>query len=334
MPPLVTKILACLALSVVSVGIGVAVEGHLGGQSDCAAELVNQYLNPQLNCGQAYLIDKQAYIGLKHQLENFIANKQSLGEVDTVSVYFRDLYNGPTLGLNEHIEFVPASLLKLPLLLAYINFQIERPGLFDERLMLTGAAVDQSQYYLPSSQLETGVDYSVQDLLSAMMVRSDNQAFYVLRDYLIQIAPDRDLLLDTYIDLGLIDLGLIDPASPDDRSLSVKSYAAIFQQLYHASYLPTAEFSNQALEFLAQTEFDRGIEAGLPEGLEVAHKFGERSDLLDNEKQLHDCGVVYYPGNAYSLCIMTRGKDFAELETVIQAISSQVYVEFDSRRLR
>ena len=44
-----------------------------------------------------------------------------------------------------------------------------------------------------------------------------------------------------------------------------------------------------------------------------------------NIRQLHDCGIIYYPNNTYLLCIMTRGKDFKQLESVIAGISKTVY---------
>ena len=72
--------------------------------------------------------------------------------------------------------------------------------------------------------------------------------------------------------------------------------------------------------------------AELPNDIVVAHKFGER-DLEDNTKQLHDCGVVYYPQNPYLICIMTHGQSYKSLERIIQHISGKVYKEVDSRKL-
>lgn len=91
------------------------------------------------------------------------------------------------------------------------------------------------------------------------------------------------------------------------------------------------EHSEKVLSLLAQSEFDQGTASGVPKDVRVANKFGER--FIGNEKQLHDCGIVYFPQNPYLLCVMTRGKDFHELAGVISAISQMVYEEIDSRRL-
>jgi hypothetical protein len=67
----------------------------------------------------------------------------------------------------------------------------------------------------------------------------------------------------------------------------------------------------------------------------VSHKFGVRNILADGAKptdeptarELHDCGIIYYPNNPYFLCVMTRGKDFPTLEGVIKDISKIAWDE-------
>lgn len=287
------------------------------------------FINPAIRCDPEYVVDKQPYNGLKRELLAYIDAQQVAGNVDEVGLYFRDLDNGPTLGLNEHADFVPASLLKLPVYITYLSAQFNYPGLMQDKLQISEIGSDFNQVYPSTAGLLANTSYSVSELLEAMIVHSDNDAVYRLQDYLMEIAPGRDLALETFIELGIVD-----PENIDQETLTVKTYASIFQRLYHSSYFDTREVSDQALAMLARTTFDQGLVAAVPEGTVVAHKFGERSDLPDDLKQLHDCGIIYYPDNAYLLCVMTRGKDFGELETVLQDISAKVYAEFDSRRLK
>ena len=79
------------------------------------------------------------------------------------------------------------------------------------------------------------------------------------------------------------------------------------------------------LEILSKTDYKKGLLAGLPEGITVAHKFGERAYSDSNIKQLHECGIVYITGSPYLVCIMTRGTDFDQLASVIAEISSVIY---------
>ena len=70
----------------------------------------------------------------------------------------------------------------------------------------------------------------------------------------------------------------------------------------------------------------------MPPSIGVVHKFGERSLGPNGEtKQLHDCGIVYYPNHPYLLCIMTRGTSFEPLRKTIAGTSQLFYAELDSQ---
>jgi hypothetical protein len=112
---------------------------------------------------------------------------------------------------------------------------------------------------------------------------------------------------------------------------SVHDYASIFRSLYNVSYLNAGD-SEKLLSWLARSTYRKGLVAGVPAGVPVAHKFGERY-LADGSKQLHDCGIIYYPRNAYSLCVMTKGPDWQALTDIVATISRRVYAEVDSRRV-
>jgi len=109
--------------------------------------------------------------------------------------------------------------------------------------------------------------------------------------------------------------------------MNVVDYAAFFEILYNATYL-NKEMSEKALAILTKSTFNYGLVGGVPIGVEVAHKFGER--IFEEYKQLHDCGIIYKENNPYLLCIMTRGDmmegdNFNDLAMVIKKISEQVY---------
>jgi hypothetical protein len=102
------------------------------------------------------------------------------------------------------------------------------------------------------------------------------------------------------------ELGLIDPSAKSENTLTTRGYASLFRLLYNASFL-NAEMSDKILKWLAESDYQTGLRAGVPKGVKVANKFGERSFKGGGVKQLHDCGIVYYPSNPYLICIMTRG---------------------------
>lgn len=287
-----------------------------------------QFINKELACGDDFVVKKHAYGEFKIKLENFIQEKMRENTLLEASVYFRDLSSGPTLGLNEHTKFAPASLLKVPALLTYLSIAEDQPELLEKNLTFhKKKELILDQDIVPKNTIKENIPYTINELLKYMIVYSDNNAYFVLLQYLAQSHPNRNPLLDTFKDLGIID-----PSDPSEETITIKSYASIFVQLYNATFLKEKESSEKALELLANTDFKEGIVAGIPHNIKVAHKFGERV-LQDGPKQLHDCGIVYYPKNPYLLCIMTRGQDFNKLPGIISAISKMFYEEFDSRRL-
>lgn len=289
-----------------------------------------KYINKELACGDSFVVKKHAYKEFKVKVEDFIQQKVKEDEITEVSIYFRDLENGPTFGINEHAIFTPASLLKVPIMLTYLSLAENKPELLEKTLKFSrlkeGDLIHQS--ITPKDPIQENIAYSVRELLSHMIKYSDNNASFTLALYLNKQYPDGQPFFDT-----IRGFGLIDPEDIAESNLSVKSYASIFIQLYNSSFFSKTETSEEALRLLAESDFIKGIVAGVPSGISVAHKFGERQIADNEQKQFHDCGIVYYPKNPYLLCVMTRGDDFDKLPGVVSEISRMVYEEFESRRL-
>ncbi len=303
-------------------GIGYWTAAAIHRHEECGESY--RWLNQQLLCAGQPVISKAAYIGLRSELLETISNLQKDGKVGDVALFFRDLQNGPTFNINEHEGFVPASLLKVPLMLTYLRLADDDPSLLSRELVFQGRSDNFTQTFPPKEALIAGRSYSLDDLLFRLVAYSDNDAWELLYNYLRQISPDFDLLKETYHELGIIE-----PEDSADAIITVKSYASIFRILYNASYL-SKENSDKALQYLAKSQFATGLREGVPQSIEIAHKFGER--FTEDKMQLHDCGVVYYPQNPYLLCVMTEGRDFGDLSLTISLISEAVYEEVDSRR--
>ncbi len=279
--------------------------------------------NPLLECD----VSKGVYTELQPfevKIEDYVNRQLKNTQVKDIAVYFRDLNNGPWFGVNELKDYSPASLLKVPIMLAYLRYANGDPSILEKKLTIDTVAPDDMQNIKevkPAVPLTAGDQYSVDDLIRRMIESSDNAAAKALLDNL-----DQRFLNNTFTDLGMI--------VPEERSLedfmSVKEYASFFRILFNASYL-SKPGSEKALQYLTRSAFTEGIIAGVPVGITVAHKFGERV-TSDHLKQLHDCGIVYYPNRPYVLCIMTRGTDFDALAKTIKEISTLVYQEIDTQR--
>lgn len=294
-------------------------------KADCPAveihEVGGKYTSPLLQCDIGATIGSKEF-GAYEQLLT-VKNKSyiSNGKATEIAIYFRNLLDGAWFGINEKAKFTPASLLKVPVLIAVLKQAASDPGLLQQKLPYDQVFDPEKPYFESKEHLEIGHEYTIDDLLSRMIKFSDNESMFLLRKRF-----DASLVDAVYRDLKLV--------PPDDTYfndfMTIKDYASFFRILFNATYL-SAPLSNKALELLASIEFTKGISADIPADIAVAHKFGERTYTDDNSKQLHDCGIVYYPGSPYLLCVMTKGTDFDTLASVIREISKTLFQEIQSR---
>jgi beta-lactamase class A len=242
------------------------------------------------------------------------------GRATRISVWTRDLETNQWASTNEFERYAPASMMKVPIMIAYLKLAETNPAVLDEQIAYVNAPEngDEVENFLPASLMTTGQNYTVRALITNMIVNSDNNAMYVLLGHI-----DPLVLSDTLVNIGI--------EIPKDAKtydfLTAKTYANIFRILYNASYLNRRD-SQMALDMLTQSTF-KGISTTLPSYIRVAHKFGERKVVAADGKteavELHDCGIVYHSPDPYSLCIMTAGSDFKTQQQIISDISALVY---------
>jgi beta-lactamase class A len=239
--------------------------------------------------------------------------------VSQIAVYYRDLNNGPVISVDAGEPFAPASLLKLPIMMAYLARAESDQSSLDTLVPYTKQSFDlPEQTVKPDNDLVVGQSYSIRELIQHMILYSDNNAMKLLYDR---------LPLSEQVDLYSL-LG-VDPSvlSDTNATLSVRQYSTFLRILFNASYL-SRKNSEWALKILTETTFNRGLRAGVPQETLVAHKFGERK-FDSGLQQFHDCGIVYYPNHPYLLCVMTRGSDSDSLIGAIADTSAFVYKKID-----
>lgn len=318
------KSFALLVFSFAALGAVTAFSFYAVLDSFC--ENSYRFINSNIVCDDSPVLEKTTYRALEDDLTSFVDTEKDAGRLRDAGIYFRDLHNGPVFGINETLKYTPASLLKLPLAFVYLTRAERDPEILLEQLSVADPKWEFSTRFPPREIIDPTEPHSIEDLIMQMLAHSDNNAYGVLQTHLYDIG-EQSSITQTFLELGFLD-----PSSITDDVMNVRQYASLFRLLYNASYL-NASLSEKVLEWLADSEFDGGLVAGVPSDVQVAHKFGERF-LDDGEKQLHDCGIVYYPGNPYLLCVMTRGTDFDTLSSVIRNVSEKVYREVDSRRIR
>ena len=274
-----------------------------------------KYISPLLACGNSDGQQESDLKKIKDALNFSVQNNINNGKLSDASVYFRDMSSGHWVGVNEDELFWPASLMKVPTLIGVLKNIEDNPGILQAQILYKNIKDENdNEHFRAVARAENGKTYSAEQLIDLMIRYSDNNSTVALANVFT-----KEKLFDVYTDLGI-------PFPQEDGKLqnymSPKTYSYFFRILYNAAYL-NRKTSEYALDLLTKTDFNRGIVAGVPSDIKVAHKFGENNDA--HGKQLHDCGIIFYTGHPYLLCVMTKGDDYEKMSAGIADISKTVY---------
>lgn len=266
------------------------------------------------------------YSNFKNELADWLADQKEQGTIVEASVYFRDLTHGPIFFINPDSPYAPASLVKVPMMMSYFKAAETDPDLLNKTVRTAAKFGDPEQILVkPRLTLQPNTNYSIAEMINRMIISSDNHSLETLLNYYQQLDSDANPVLNTMLQLGML------PADAnEDNYLTVKQYSSLFRVLYDAVYLNPA-MSNRALDLLTQTDYKNGLEAPLPPGTKVAHKFGIFNDS-NSIIQLHEAGIIYSPKGNYILTVMTKAPTLKQGETVIQEISRRVWDEYSARQ--
>lgn len=284
-------------------------------------------INPLLACDDEDNIQSANLTEIKNALTSQVSDLISSGKAKRISVYVRDMDRGVWTGVNQDDRYAPASLLKVPIMIAFLkDAEDGSPLLSDELMLPAGTDDNQAEEIKPAAPLPMGHAYSINTLLEAMIEQSDNNAMNALVQKVSPVALN-EVFSQFSVPVAVTNT---------DNAVSPRDYMRFFRILYNGTYLTHTD-SQHALELLAKVKYDAGLGAGVPVGMTVAHKFGEREiinpDGSMQSAELHDCGIVYYPHLPYGICIMTEGIDINSLQSVIQTLSNTVFTQVDKGML-
>lgn len=270
------------------------------------------FLNPtKVVENKNFLIDPSRQF---YQADDLIINVQPLRDEfnileknPNISVYFEVLNTGANISVNKDAEFFPASLLKVPLIMA-VTKKIERgEWTWSTELKLTEE--DKNKDFGVLWQEPSGTLFTIEELVRQDLVNSDNTAYFML---LNNIDPNEIVKVQEY-------LGLYDFIS-NDLEISAKKYAPILRSLFSATYL-TVENSEKILEWMSESNFNDYLAGGMPPDTKFSHKIG----VEDERKSYIDAGIVYLANRPYILIVSVKNLNPNEANNLMHDISKKVY---------
>lgn len=224
---------------------------------------------------------------------------------NTFGFYFEYLPTGVSIGINSTADFYTASLVKVPIIMAFLKNVEDGEFDIDKKVVIESRHADPA---FGSLWKNVGKEISLRDAVRLSLTESDNTASMILRDFISE-----EDLISVYEGL---DMELV--VEQKQGVLNARQYTSILKALYFASIV-NKENSEMILDYLADSKFKDKLAAGVPEGTDVANKIGVLPGQLYS-----DCGIVYVPRRPYVLC-MISGTDEETARQRMKQVSTIVY---------
>ena len=253
---------------------------------------------------------------LKQDITGLIESEKQGGLITSASVFIKEMSSDDWTCVNPDETFMPGSLFKLPVLITILRMAENDPGFLNKKIVCDPKVLVNIPQTYTSKSVQAGKSYTIKELLTYMIVYSDNGATQLLNQNM-----NTDILIKVFTDLGL-QAPKADPRSYLTYKIHTREYSIFMEALYNGSYL-TINQSEYATSLLAQCNFTEGLVKGLPANVKIAHKFGEAG--IGDAHELHETGIIYMNNDAYIVTVMTRGNDLKKLPLTISEISAKVY---------
>lgn len=253
----------------------------------------------------------QSQVITADRLRKYIITEAALlGVTDNISLYYKDFnYGNNEIAIDPIRSWIPASTIKAYVLLE--AFKQRRLGQinFDQSVLIKKENVVPTELETDDyPRLREGVSVTIQQLVEAMIVQSDNTAYNTLLDIL-----DRRNINATLKDLGLTETVVGEKLNLDDdqfaidlkipgrqpNTTTIKDFASLFDLLYKKQ-IPESE---EILSIFKKQKINNMIPAFLPLGTIVAHKTGDWAPIYN------DGGIVYKPSDPYILAVFSNSND-------------------------
>ena len=232
----------------------------------------------------------------------------------SISVTFCDLDEGEKFSINGNKKSPSASMIKLLIMLTILK-KVELGEIdLNEKIKLEDEnKVDGSGVL---KELSCEHLFSIRELLTLMIIISDNFATNILMDDVNKLGRELNLL-ETSLERKMMDVGAKEKGN--DNYTSSEDVASILKMIYEKSFL-SEEMSSLAIDILLrQQERDR-LQRYLPEDLKIASKSGD----LDNLE--NDGGIFFTEAKNYILVVLVSGAESnVAAKEIIGKISLEIY---------
>ena len=238
-----------------------------------------------------------------------------------VGYYMKPLPDGEAECFQEDLPLVAASVIKIPIMVT--AFREIGAGRLDPDETVTLRAADKMPSCGALTYMHDGLQVTVMDLITLMIILSDNTATNLMID---RLSIDR--VNETMAQLGIPGIALrrkLFDAEASARgvvnTVTARGIGLTLERMYSGTLLGGGA-DQKMLAILG----DQRLNGKLPfylhsRDIDVAHKTGE------DEGTTHDCGIVY-TDTPFVICMLSNDVDVPAFERLIQDTAKETAERF------
>lgn len=256
------------------------------------------------------------YSGLENKIENIVEESSA-----NISVSFYDLDQGEGFSINGDEKVPSASMIKLLILLKALDecdkgkINLEDTIRLDDYEKVDGSGI--------LKELSRDHKFSIRELLTLMIIVSDNTATNILID-LLGIEEINKIGHDLGLKKTTLERKMMDSNAREkglDNFTSSNEILKLLKMIYEKDFV-SEEYSNLALDILLRQQERQRLQRYLPEDLKIASKSGD----LDNLE--NDGGIFFTENKNYILVVLVNQAESNVLaKEIIGEISLKIYKE-------
>ena len=242
------------------------------------------------------------------------------GQPGRIGFYYRNLVSGEEILYQDDMEMMAASVIKLYIMAAAFDL-MERGELDGEQTIAV-----RKEDYVPScgalAYLHEGILVTVMDLITLMIIFSDNTATNILIDLLGMEKINRSVRRLGY-EKAALRRKMYDWEKADQgiqNRITAGETGRLFQELWQGT-LVGRDASEKMLSILKNQQLNGKIPfylQALPGEPVIAHKTGEDTGIT------HDVGIVY-GREPFVVCFCGNETDTPSYERVMAELSLKLY---------
>ena len=219
--------------------------------------------------------------------------------IGTYAFFFEDLESGFSFGYNENVQMTSAGCMKLPIAVSVIKYVENEKGSFLDKIKIE----EEDKVYGTGILHEfDNMEYTIFELLVAMLIQSDNTAANKLIDIVGIDTINEDLEAQ-----GLKNTKLNRKTS-DERAANSKKLKRsmellkIWRHLYNSSYL-NEKNSTMLMDILQRQQMKNKLALYIPDDLkyEISSKTGDKANVEN------DTALIHLPKGSFTFTVLSMG---------------------------